>query len=119
MTICRPAIEGELYVTLAFNAHFHGNHDRNYTIQSSWVKRPAYTVYMADSNGWGKTDYRCTYKPTYSEDGKCQSVPPRHAGGANFLYADGHAKYIKYSSYPDSNKVSYDGLTWNPIADHP
>ena len=121
MTVCRPAIEGELYVTLGFNRYFHGDNSaqRKNTIPSSWVKRPAYTVYMADNCGWGNIDYRCTYQERYSEDGKGKSVPPRHAGGANFLYADGHTKYIKYAAYPDSDKVSYNGLTWNPNASKP
>lgn len=121
MTVCRPAIEGELYVTLGFNRYFHGDNSaqRKNTTPSSWVKRPSYTVYMADNCGWGNIDYRCTYQERYSEDGKGKSVPPRHAGGANFLYADGHTKYIKYAAYPDSDKVSYNGLTWIPNASKP
>ena len=118
MTVCRPAIEGELYVTIGFNRFFHNEQgQRKNTIPSSWVKRPAYTVYMADNCGWGNIDYRCTYDPTYSGDGQAKSVPPRHNGGANFLYADGHTKFIKYAEYPDSGKVRYNGLTWVPNAD--
>ena len=120
MTICRPAIEGELYVTIGFNRYFHSQgYQINNTTHSSRVKRPGYTVYMADNCGWGNIDYRCTYRSDYTEDGKGKSVPPRHNGGANFLYADGHVRYIKYAAYPDSSKVSYNGLTWNPGASKP
>ena len=121
MTVCRPAIEGELYVTIGFNRHFHedASGPKKNTIHSAWVKRPSYTVYMADNCGWGNIDYRCTYQERYTEDGKGKSVPPRHTGGANFLYADGHVKFIKYAAYPDSDKVRYNGLTWNPSADKP
>ena len=120
MTICRPAIEGELYVTIGFNRFFHGDgSQRKNTIHSASVKRPGYTVYMADNCGWGNIDYRCTYRSDYSEDGKGKSVPPRHNGGANFLYADGHVRYIKYAAYPDSSKVAYNGLTWQPAASKP
>ena len=117
MTVCRPAIEGELYVTIGFNRHFHDGTAN--TIHSARVKRPAYTVYMADNCGWGNIDYRCTYKDKYTEDGKGKSVPPRHNGGANILYADGHVKFIKYAAYPDSDKVRYNGLTWSPSAEKP
>ena len=120
--ISRPALEGELYVTLGFNRFFHGDSgaQRKNTIHSSRVKRPAYTVYMADNCGWGSIDYRCTYKADYTlEDSATKSVPPRHTGGANFLYADGHAKFIKYGAYPDSSRVRYDGMVWIPNAELP
>ena len=117
--VCRPAIEGELYMSIGFNKHFHNSSERNYTIKITVLRRPSATVYMADSCGWGNIDYRCVFKPTYSEDGQAKSVPPRHNGKANFLYADGHVKSWLYSQFPDSSRVRYDGWVWQPTETRP
>ena len=114
--VCRPAISGQLYMTIAFNKFFHGETDLNHTVKNSILRRPSATVYMTDSSGWGKTDYRCVYKSSYSEDGQDMAVPPRHNGRANFLYADGHLVSWRYAQFPDSSKVNYKGWTWRPTA---
>jgi prepilin-type processing-associated H-X9-DG protein len=48
-----------------------------------------------------------------------QPVPPRHSGGMNFVFVDGHAQWYKLDDYsrtvPESNNAD---LEWNPSKHH-
>ncbi|MBQ9336002.1 MAG: DUF1559 domain-containing protein [Lentisphaeria bacterium] len=114
VTPCFPTKDNTVYLSLAFNANFHGGSGKT-TRRLRQVVRPSRTVYMADSSGWGNTDYRCgTYSST--TDGKCKIVPPRHNGKAHFMRADMHIDLIRWKDYPIQGNVTYNGQTWQPEA---
>ena len=112
---CFPTNSDTVYLSFAFNSSFHGGSGTS-TLKLRQVVRPSVTVYLADGNGWGNTDYRCVYKDSYSLDGRRKAVPPRHNGKANFMWADLHVKTLSFSEFPDSSRVSYNGQTWSPTA---
>ena len=117
--LCAPQLDGAtVYLTMAVNRQFHGDSDDDLaqkakTLKLSQLTRPSATVYMADSAGYGNTDYRCAYS-NKSLDGQRKFIPPRHSGKANFMYADMHVKQIRYSAYPVQPKYKYNGMTWLP-----
>ncbi|MBR7139464.1 MAG: prepilin-type N-terminal cleavage/methylation domain-containing protein [Lentisphaeria bacterium] len=119
---CAPQLEDvTIYLSMAVNRQFHGDSDDDVakkikTLKISQLTRPSASVYMADSAGYGNTDYRCAYNPTNSDDGKRKFIPPRHTGKANFMYADMHVKMIRFSAYPVKPLVKYNGITWLPRA---
>jgi prepilin-type N-terminal cleavage/methylation domain-containing protein len=109
---CFPTKDNTVYLSYAFNRLFHGfSGTGTYCLRQ--VVRPSRTVYLADSSGWGNTDYRCG---TYSDslDGRYKIVPPRHNGKGNFMRADMHVESIRWKDYPIQGKVSYNGQTWVP-----
>jgi len=111
---CLPTKDNTVYLSLAFNANFFGGSGTKF-LKLRQVVRPSRTIFMADSSGWGNTDYRCgTYSSSF--DGKCKIVPPRHNGKANFMRADMHIDTIKFADYPIQGNVSYNGQTWQPEA---
>lgn len=116
--ICYPQLEDvSIYLSMAFNRFFHGDSSpTGKTLKANMVRKPGLCVYMADSSGYGNTDYRCVFKPTYSGDGMAKSVPPRHAGKANFMYADLHVRQLTYGKFPDSSRVKYNGAVWRATA---
>lgn len=117
---CAPQLEDvTIYLTMAVNRQFHGDSDDDVakklkTLKISQLTRPSATVYMADSAGYGNTDYRCAYKASNSDDGKRKFIPPRHAGRANFMYADMHVKMLRWLEYPVQPKYKFNGMTWQP-----
>ena len=113
--LCCPQLQGAtVYLSMAINWNFHGN---GATVKVNMVKKPGICVYMAESSGYGTTDYRCKYSPTYTLVGSLrQSVPPRHAGKANFMYADMHVKQLRFEEFPNSQKVTFNGQVWEPTA---
>jgi len=59
------------------------------------VVNPSNFIMIAD--GWGSMDYYAT--PTvYSSTYKTNAIPRRHNDGSNFLFADGHAKWMNGTS---------------------
>ncbi|MFP3903009.1 MAG: DUF1559 domain-containing protein [Armatimonadota bacterium] len=65
-------------------------------IRQADLKYPAETVLMADSDWTGDTgDYHTSnaYQLLYDNWHPSRFVPARHNGGANFVFADGHAKW--------------------------
>ena len=115
---CYPQLDGAtVYLSMAINRMIHG-FDASYsnkTVKINQVKRPALTVYMADSSGYGNTDYRCQFSSD-TLDGKAKYIPPRHAGRANFMYMDMHVKMLRFSEYPVQPMVKYNGQAWVPTA---
>ena len=106
-----------LFYSLSFNTAFliKDNYSKR-PIKLATVRRPAALVHMADGNGQGMTDYRCS-QVEVSSTGILRHVPGRHVGGANFLYADGHVQYFRWQDFPSLLNVRYDGVTWNPYPD--
>ena len=112
VTPCLPANDNTVYLSLAYNRNLLG-WTGNSAIRLRQVVRPSRTVYMADSCGYGNTDYRCgTYADTL--DGRGKIVPPRHNGKGNFMRCDMHIDTIRFEKYPIQGNVSYNGQTWQP-----
>ena len=70
---------------------------------------PASTVYVGDSGGYNSRiapppEFNCWQKRTlwnqqYADE--CWETPDRHGDGANYVFCDGHAKYLPYGyAYP-------------------
>ena len=117
--ICYPQLDGaKVYLSMAFNRFFHGDGAESAkTVKASQVRRPSICVYMADSSGYGNTDYSCQFKIDKSIETQAKSVPPRHNGAANFMYADLHVKMHRYAEYPYYPRVKYTGSVWRPLVD--
>ena len=99
----------KLHLSLSLNINFHDD-----KIHLARIRRPGALVYMTDGGGQGYVDYRCNGSVT--DTGKKRNVPARHAGGANFMYADFHVKTYPFAAYPSVQLVKYDGITWQPYA---
>jgi prepilin-type N-terminal cleavage/methylation domain-containing protein/prepilin-type processing-associated H-X9-DG protein len=75
---------------------------------------PASTIFMGDGGGyngrigtpWGFDCYRKRLQSTPNYPSKtfreiCWEIPDRHQGGSNYVFMDGHAKYLKAeTAYP-------------------
>ncbi len=72
------------------------------------IKYPAETVMFADSDWTGRPDvnYSNCYCFQHSSWGPAGFVPARHNGGANYTFADGHAKWHTMPLEPTSPYVS-------------
>ena len=116
--ICYPHLDGaKVYLSMAFNRFFHGQDAPSAkTLKNTQVRRPSICVYMAESCGYGNTDYRLQFSDK-SEEGMNKNAPPRHNGAANFMYADLHVKSLRYAEYPYYPKVKYTGSVWRPLVD--
>ena len=77
------------------------------------IKQPGQLIMYTDSAGGGNTDHRCRWHPELT--GLAHIIPPRHAGGANFCYADLHVKFRMEEEFPGL-KYGYqsDGPIWKP-----
>jgi len=87
----------------------------NYTCywQNAWVEgvaqaqiqAPADVVCFADANYWLDSYWKTNSYPTGStENGRLQTVTPKHTDGFNFGYCDGHVKWsrltqVKWSAF--------------------
>ena len=82
------------------------------------IKQPGQLIMYTDSAGGGSTDYRCRWHPDLTSLNYV--IPPRHAGGANFCYADLHVKFRMEGEFPGS-KYGYqtDSPIWDPNPGQP
>ncbi len=71
------------------------------------IKYPAETVMFADSDWTGRPDYGWSNSYNFQHSSwHCSSfVPARHNGGANYTFADGHAKWHDMQLDPNSPYV--------------
>ena len=117
---CAPTNSEKVYLSYAFNSYIYGNNSGSGKgiLKLTQVVRPSRTVFMADSSGWGNTDYRCgnVYSPSDGDEPNRKVVPPRHNGKGNFMRADMHVETILFAKYPGSKNVTYNGQTWLPKA---
>ena len=97
----------KLHISLSLN--------QNFTTEPrhlARVRRPSVLVFMSDGCGQGFVDHRCG--GSTGSVGILRSVPARHGGGANFMYADFHVKTLPYAGFPAYPMVKSDGLSWIP-----
>jgi prepilin-type processing-associated H-X9-DG protein len=63
------------------------------------VESPASTVFVGDSGSSGRlgrtTDYQGYYEKYVAKIPPTRDAPWRHQDGANYVFCDGHAKYMK------------------------
>ena len=106
----QPYTEKELYFSIAVSEYVSGSKG---AVRFSTIAKPSVGVFMADSAGTGKTDYRCAWHPDHSER---MVMGFRHVGSAWISYLDGHAVLTKERETPDVNYSSrrWDGPTWRP-----
>lgn len=63
------------------------------------MDEPASTVYAGDGGGYNGRimapyEYNCWRKRLIGYGAQCWEIPDRHGDGANYVFADGHAKYM-------------------------
>jgi len=77
------------------------------------VKQPTQLIVSTDGTGTGDVDYRGRWHA--DNTGQSSTVPPRHGGSANYLYADWHVKTRKWEEFPGI-KYNYQetGPIWSP-----
>ena len=82
-------IEGIRHTTsYVMNVYFEGG------VTMADVSEPASTIYMAEANDEADGDH---YHPNLGiEEMKAELAPERHNGGANYLFADTHTKWMKF-----------------------
>ena len=66
------------------------------------MDEPASTIYAGDGGGYNARlsqpeAFNCEIKRLTGFTSECWEVPDRHAGGANYVFCDGHAKYLQAS----------------------
>jgi prepilin-type processing-associated H-X9-DG protein len=76
------------------------------------MSNPSSLVYAGDGGGYNgriapAEEYNCYYKRAINDGAQCWEVPDRHNGGANYVFCDGHAKWLQASIiYPMVSKPS-------------
>ena len=110
----RPYYLNELFFSVGISSRMTGEKG---AIRFSTIAKPSLLIFMADSAGSGKFDYRCRWFPERTEKGDQDLLMGfRHLGSAWILYSDGHAVLTKESAAPDYkySKKKWDGPTWRP-----
>ena len=111
----RPGSKGKYYFTLSVNMNlFVGSTMYPYgtaPTKMSKAKQPSQLIVYTDGAGAGGVDYRCRW---YADAASfARMIPPRHAGGGNFGYADLHVKSRPFEEFPGSQfKYQSDGPIW-------
>ena len=105
-----PADTGRVFLSMAINEYLSGSQG---PVRFVTIAKPSVIVFMSDSSGSGKVDYRCAWSPDHSE-GKTMGF--RHNGAAQVIYGDGHLVTTPERSAPDYTYCSkkWDGPTWRP-----
>ena len=109
-----PEAKGSRYLSLAVNGHVNGALTPTKPPKLSRVRRPGQLCYMADSAGYGRTDYRNSW---HGDESKQLYMGFRHNMQAWVLYADGHtrgAREHELCSTCRPNIYPYDGVLWRP-----
>lgn len=92
------------------------------TATTGGIASPSETVLLAESvlfykTGWGADDLRGWYEVQAGPSGGYAEIYPRHNGGSNILWVDGHAKWVKCDmTNADGTPNFYGGLLkdgWN------
>ncbi|MBO5792348.1 MAG: prepilin-type N-terminal cleavage/methylation domain-containing protein [Lentisphaeria bacterium] len=110
----RPHSLKELFFSVGISSRMTGEKG---AIRFSTIAKPSILIFMADSAGAGKFDYRCRWFPERTEKADQDLLMGfRHLGAAWILYADGHAVLTKESAAPDYKycQKKWDGPTWRP-----
>ena len=109
-----PRSKGTAYLSMAVNAHVNGALVPTKPPRMDKVRRPGQLFYMADSAGYGRTDYRNSWHASLDTD---FLLGYRHNKQAWVLFADGHTRSIREHElcYTCNGKIHpYDGPTWRP-----
>jgi prepilin-type processing-associated H-X9-DG protein len=66
----------------------------------SVVEKPAQTVFLTESEADGTATHDVfSFTDGYYIGSKANIVKPRHSGGSNFVFADGHAEWTRQADY--------------------
>ena len=109
-----PNAEKERYLSMAVNAHTNGALVPEKPPRIASVRRPSILVYMADSAGYGRTDYRNSW---HGDTEQKLLFGFRHNKQAWVLFADGHTQSVRehqMCSVCDPVGYAYDGPFWRP-----
>jgi len=79
---------------------------------SGVVCSTAFILLVDDSSGDGSMN-ACWGSPHQDYSFYRQNQAGRHAGGDNYAFADGHAKWLRSAGIPET-AVTYLGVTWDP-----
>jgi prepilin-type processing-associated H-X9-DG protein len=69
----------------------------------SSVALPAQTPLICDSDNW--------WNYSFTDGGYLGTVTPRHNGGINISFVDGHAEWVAYADYARSGSMGYSAYT--------
>ena len=105
-----PFEMNKMYFSMAINRYLCGSEG---PVRFVTIAKPSVIVFMSDSSGGGKVDYRCAWSPEHSEG---QTMGFRHNGAAQVIYGDGHLVTTLERSAPDYTfgVKKWDGPTWRP-----
>ena len=109
-----PETKGSRYLSIAINPHTNGALVPYNPPRFSRVRRPGQLVYMADSAGYGRVDYRNSW---HGDESNEMYMGYRHNNQGWILFADGHTRSIREhemcsTCHPDTH--AYDGPFWRP-----
>ena len=109
-----PATTKEVFLSIAVNPHTNGALNPYNPPRVSRVRRPGQLVYLADSAGYGRSDYRNSW---HGDTDNKQYMGFRHSKRAWVLYADGHIRGAlehELCSVCHEKLYPYDGPLWRP-----
>ncbi len=110
-----PETEGTRYLSIAVNYWLNGY--SGFVERFSRVKSPSRLIYMADSAGYGITDYRNSWHTDHKEQKFLMGY--RHSGKqAWLLHADGHTSLARehVSVCYKCSPVQSGSTSWKPIS---
>lgn len=117
----RPKEPNSVFYSLSVNQQICGCYARTtsqgkpYGVKISKVKQPSKLVFYADGSGYGITDHSCKWHPNQNKAAQWEcNIPARHNGGANFVYGDLHAGYLKWEAYPSNDYGFPASPHWRP-----
>ena len=118
-----PQQLNKIFFSIAINRFLIGTTNPDYkqtfpAIRADRVAKPGRLVYMAESAGDGRTEYRNSWHADLaSSSGRIYTMGFRHGGSGWVLFADGHAKLLKeHTLCYKCTKYASNGPTWLPYS---